>query len=183
VSELWARLRAAFEGLAPRERALVGSATALLLVSAVVLGVVRPVLGAASNAAERLTQAERELEAVAGLRERFDEVNARLAAVESRIRGGPQGEIFTALEDLARQSAVKIDSMEPRTTPASEEYRETKVQVALRGVTLAQAVNYLHRIESAPQLLSIKTLRMRTRADQPDLLDVTFTVSSFEPIS
>jgi hypothetical protein len=43
-------------------------------------------------------------------------------------------------------------------------------------------VTYLQRIESAPQLLSIKSLRIRTRSDKPDLLDVNFTVSSFEAI-
>ena len=109
-------------------------------------------------------------------------MSGRLAVFEQRIHGGPSGEIFTSLEKMAQESAVKIDSMEPRTTPASEEYRETKVQLTLKGVTLAQVVGYLHRIENAPQLLSIKTLRIRTRPDKPDLLDVTFTVSSFEPL-
>jgi hypothetical protein len=31
-------------------------------------------------------------------------------------------------------------------------------------------------------MLSIKSLRIRTRADKQELLDVTFTVSSFERI-
>jgi hypothetical protein len=30
-------------------------------------------------------------------------------------------------------------------------------------------------------VLSIKSLRIRSRKDKPELLDVTFTVSSFEP--
>jgi hypothetical protein len=48
-------------------------------------------------------------------------------------------------------------------------------------VTLAQTVAFLHGVETAPQLLSVKSLRVRTRAEQKeDLLDVTFTVSSFE---
>jgi hypothetical protein len=72
--------------------------------------------------------------------------------------------------------------MEPRTSPASAEYRETKVQVALKGVTLAQVVGFLSSIDTAPQMLSVKSLRIRTRADKQDLLDVTFTVSSFERI-
>ena len=115
------------------------------------------------------------------LRREYDEVHGRLATVEERIRSGPRGEIFTTLEKLASDSAVKIDSMEPRTSPASDAYRETKVQVALKSVTLAQLVNYLHRIDSSEQVLSIKSLRIRARKDKPDLLDVTFTVSSFEP--
>jgi len=108
-------------------------------------------------------------------------VQGRLVAVEERIRSGPRGEIFTTLEKLAGESAVKIDSMEPRTSPASDAYRETKVQVTLKSVTLAQLVNYLHRIDASEQVLSIKSLRIRARKDKPDLLDVTFTVSSFEP--
>jgi hypothetical protein len=31
-------------------------------------------------------------------------------------------------------------------------------------------------------VLSVKALRIRTRTDNPELLDVTFTVSSFEPL-
>jgi hypothetical protein len=52
----------------------------------------------------------------------------------------------------------------------------------MREVTLAQAVAYLQKIEQAPQPLSIKALRIRTRSEQPELLDLTFTVSAFEPI-
>jgi hypothetical protein len=115
------------------------------------------------------------------LRREYDEVHGRLASVEERIKSGPRGEIFTTLEKLASDSTVKIDSMEPRTSPASDAYKETKVQVTLKGVTLAQLVNYLHRIDASAQVLSIKSLRIRTRKDRPELLDATFTVSSFEP--
>jgi len=102
--------------------------------------------------------------------------------VEARIQRGPRGNLFTTRESLARQSAVKVDSMEPQPSPAGDRYRETKVQLVLKGVTLAQLVNYLHHVESHEQLLSVKSLRIRSRGDQPDLLDATFTVSSFEPV-
>jgi len=45
---------------------------------------------------------------------------------------------------------------------------------------LPDAHAVLGRIESSGELLSVKTLRIRTRADKPELLDVVFTVSSFE---
>jgi hypothetical protein len=78
---------------------------------------------------------------------------------------------------------VKIESIEPQAAPANDRYKETKVQLVLKQVTLAQAVSFLHGIEASPQLLSVKSLRVRTRAEQKeDLLDVTFTVSSFELI-
>ncbi len=72
--------------------------------------------------------------------------------------------------------------MEPQATPSNDLYRETKVAVELRQVTLQQTVSYLHQIESSEQVLSVKSLRMRARKDKPGFLDVTFTVSTFEPI-
>ena len=182
MKELIARIQATLANLSPRERLLVAGTGVVFLAFVLVVGVVNPALSASSRASRRVAAAEDELRAVQILRSRYDEVNARMASVEQRIQSGPKGEIFTVLESLARASAVTVDSMEPRTAPASDDYRETKVQVILRGVTLAQLVTYLQRIESAPQLLSIKSLRIRTRSDKPELLDVTFSVSSFEAI-
>ena len=182
MKELLARLRNAYQGLSSQERILVTIAAAGVGAALVFLVVVNPILGLAGAADRRVSNAEQELELVRRLRLEYDEVHGRLATVEERIRNGPRGEIFTTLEKLAAEAVVKVDSMEPRTSPASDAYRETKVQVALKNVTLAQLVNYLHKIDSSNQVLSIKSLRIRTRADKPELLDVTFTVSSFEAI-
>ena len=181
MKELIARIRAALVNLSPRERLIVAAGGAAVLILFFLVTAVN-LRSASSRASGRVEAAEEELRAVQILRSRYDEIDTRMASVEQRIRSGPRGEIFTTLETLARESAVTVDSMEPRTSPASDDYRETKVQVVLRGVTLAQMVNYLQRIESAPQLLSIKSLRIRTRTDKPELLDVNFTVSSFEAI-
>jgi len=183
VRELLARLRRIAEGLSPRERRLLGGAGLLLGVLVAWAGVVQPVLGARARAEARARAADEDLRTMQRLREEFDEVHQRLAAVERRIQEGPRGNIFTLLESLATRSAVKVESMEPQTPLASERYRETKVEVVLKEVSLAQAVSYLHQIESSEQLLSVKSLRLRTRRDTPELMDVSFTVSTFEPVS
>jgi len=183
MKELFERLRAAFANLALREKLLVGGAGGLILLFVVWFALVSPVLGALFRASERAATAEREIKALAALRAEFDEVQGRLSTVETRIQANPSGNLFTTLESLARQATVRVDSMEPQTAPTNDRYRETKVQVVLKGVSLAQTVAYLQRIDSAPQPLSIKSLRLRTRPENPELLDVTFTVSSFEPVS
>jgi Tfp pilus assembly protein PilO len=148
----------------------------------ILLAVVNPLLSASQEAGARTLAAERERDAVERMRGELDEIQGRLSTVERRIRESSRGDIFTTLETLASQSGVKVDSMEPQTAPRSEEYEETKVQVVLKDVSLAQLADYLHRIESAPQLLSIKSLRVRTRPDQSALLDVNFSVSSFKAV-
>lgn len=181
MSELLARLRALYSNLSARERVLVLAVLALTGV-AVLTSVMLSVQRAGDDLEARVEAAEVELTAMLRLRREFDDVNQRLALVEDRIQNGPRGNLRTTLEGLAQQAQVTVESMEPQASPASDRYRETKVEVGLRGVTLPQTVKYLHQIEETAQLLSIKALRIRTRPDKPDLLDVTFTVSSFEPL-
>lgn len=183
MSGLLARLRALVASLSPRERLLLGSVGALFALVLAWLVVVQPFLDARETARGRVAAAEQELQAVLGLRGEYEEIRGRLEAVENRIQQGPRGNIFTLLESLAKRSAVQVEAMEPQAALASDRYKETKVQVVLKDVTLAQAVHYLGQIESSDQLLSVKSLRVRTRRDRPEVLDVTFTVSSFEPVS
>jgi hypothetical protein len=173
--------RTYFANLSPRERMLV-SIVGFLAAGLILLAVVFQLLAVGERLDARRAAADQELQVVARLRREYDEVSARLRAVEQRIQGGRRGNLRTTLESLAQRANVKVESMEPQASPTHERYRETKVEVGLREVTLAQAVSYLHEIERTPQPLSVKALRIRTRQDKPEFLDVTFTVSSFEPL-
>jgi type II secretory pathway component PulM len=182
MSELWGRVTAAFANLGPRERLLVSTAAGLTGFAILYFAVVIPVIGIGDRASERLEGAQNTYQMMRRLRANYDEVSGRLAGVEKRIVRGRRGNLRTTLENLAARSQVRVESMEPQTAPASAEYRETKVEVGLRSVTLPQTIAYLHQIESSNDVLAIKTLRIRTRPDKPELLDVTFTVSAFERI-
>jgi len=182
VSELWGRVTAAFANLAQRERLLVSAAAALTATAILYFAVIVPILGIGDRASVRLTGAQNTYQMMRHLRADYDEVQGRLVGIERRIQRGRQGNLRTTLERLAALSQVRVESMEPQTAPASAEYRETKVEVGLKGVTLPQTVAYLHQIEATTEVLAIKTLRIRTRPNKPELLDVTFTVSAFERI-
>ena len=182
MKKLWIRVLVAFDDLSERERILVAVVGALTVVLVIYFGVIQSSLGLRNNARQRLTMAEQQLTVMSRLRNEFDDVNQRLSSVEKRIQSSTRGNLRTALEALAQASQVKVESMEPQATPSDDRYRETKVEVALKEVTLQQTVSYLHEIESSEEVLSVKSLRMRTRKDRPDFLDVTFTVSTFEPI-
>jgi type II secretory pathway component PulM len=186
MKQLLQRLRSAFVGLAPRERLLVSTVGGLVVFALVWLGVVQPLVGAAAGAEDRVAMAEQRLEVMKRLRREYDEVSGRLSSVEERIRQAGRGNLRTNLEQLARRANVKIESMEPQASPANDSFREAKVEVTLKQVGLNDSIRYLHEIEAAKQALSVKALRMRSRNDgkgEPgtSLLDVTFTVSSFQP--
>jgi type II secretory pathway component PulM len=176
------RLRAAFDGLSSRERVLVLVAIGMTAALIVYFSIVQTTLGLRDDSERRLDAAEQQLRVMSGLHREFSDVNERLTSVEQRIQNGSSSNLRTTLESLAQASSVKVESMEPQATPSNDRYREEKVEVGLKEVTLSQAVHYLHQIESSQQVLSVKSLRMRTRKDTPEYLDVTFTVSAFEPL-
>ena len=182
MSKPWTRAWTAFQGFSARERLLIGAAGGMLVIALLWLAVVMPLIAVGDRISARADAAEQQLAVITRLRRDFDEVAHRLASVEQRIASEARGNLRTSLESMASAASVKVESMEPQTTPANDRYKETKVEVGLAGVTLPQTVKYLHEIESAPQVLSVKSLRIRTRPDKPELLDVTFTVSSFEPL-
>ena len=182
MNEWIARLRNAFTALAPREKLLVGSAGGLILLALLYVAVVNPLLGAIARTGSRREASEQELRVMTRLRQEYDGLQGRLSDVERRIQQSPRGNVRTTLENLARDASVPIESMEPQAAPPGDKYRESKVEVTLEQVNLVQTINYLHAIEKSDQVLSVKSLRLRKRPDNPELLDVTFTVSSFEPL-
>lgn len=182
MGELIERLRAAWESLNPREQLLVGIAGGGVVLTVLAFAVVMPIAGMADRASQRVDNAEQQIVMMARLSREYAELDSRLRGVEQRIKSqqGRQN-IRTLLENLAKESAVRINSMEERQASSSDEYNETKVEVSLKNVSLNQVVKYLHNIETSPQQLSVKSLRVKGRQDQSQLLDVSFSVSSFEP--
>ena len=108
-----------------------------------------------------------------------------MAGVEERIRDNRDKQnTLTLLESLAGAANVKINSMEERKSPDHELYRETRVEGSLKNVSLTQVVSLLHGIESSSRQFSVKGLRIKSRKSRTEgqLLDITFSVSSFEAI-
>ncbi|HKK51561.1 MAG TPA: type II secretion system protein GspM [Myxococcota bacterium] len=190
MNELLGRIRVLWDGLASRERVLVGAATGLLAGMILVFGIVLPVLAATDRAAQTAEDAEQRLAMMRRMRVEWDGLHDRLAAVEERIQESRPGQnVLTQLETLARRVGVKPSSMEKRQSDESERYEETKIEVSLKNVTLQQAIDYLASIERSPQPLSVKSLRIKRRASRlgggeatAELLDVSFAVSAFEPL-
>ena len=190
MKDLFGRLLVVWDGLMPRERVLVGIAGGALAVLLLFVGIVMPIQSASDNAASAAETASRDLQMMVRMKREWDGLHGRLDQVEQRIQQTRnQQNLLTLLESLAARAGVKPTSMEKRQSGESDAYEETKVEVSLKNVTLRQAVAYLSSIETNEQPLSVKSLRVkrrpgRARGDQPaqDLIDVTFSVSTFKPL-
>ncbi len=183
MNALLSRITAAWYDLSTREQILLGTAGGLTLFALLFLAIIQPIASYAGAVETRVETAEQNLVAMNRLRRQYDVVNASLSKVEERIRSSVEKRnLLTLLESLAASSSVKVDSMEERKAQDDAKYKETRVEVRLKSVTLKDTVSYLHAIESSNQLLTVKSLRIKNRSDSSDLLDVTFNVSTFDTI-
>jgi len=56
------------------------------------------------------------------------------------------------------------------------------VDLVIDNITLPQLVEFIYKIENSGHLVKVKRFRVKARFDNPDLLNATFQVSTFEKV-
>lgn len=168
----------------PRERrmlALMAGAIGVWLLYWIIAGLL---INPLKESRTLLAKRESALREMLIMRSDYQRIQAQVGALERSIQAGPRGNVLSRLETMANQAQVKdkITSMDPKSAPPNDLYKEDVIEIRLANVNLKQLVDYLYRIENSNQLLKIKRLRIKVRNDDAKLLDVNFRVSSFEPL-
>ncbi len=185
MSSFLAPLRTYLAGLSPRESWLLILGACLLSAIVFDLFLIRPIGARAELALAKTAQLERDAARALRIAGEVRLLQGELASVERRIRQGERTNLLSELEKLAADAAIRegqLESIKERGASANPRYPETRVEVSLRGTTLQQAVNYLYRIETAPILLIVRSLRVKARGGEDQLVDVQFSVSTFERV-
>ncbi len=91
---------------------------------------------------------------------------------------------LTFMESVSTQAKIrdKVVSMKPRVIPIGENFRESSIEVKIEKVVLEQITTYLHLIESSVYPLKIRTMHLKSRFDDPGLLDASVVVSFYEKV-
>jgi len=168
-------------GMTSREQtmALIAAAAVIILV------VVIPVMVASSRIGrlERdVVEGRRQLRDVMRAIESYGRRRDHLDQMQRFFAGGFDSSISSTLESIAEQHGMKdrIDSLKERAVAPSELFDEASVDVRLKRVRLEQLVGFLHAIEDQPdKLLRLKKLSIKSRFDNKQDLDVSFTVSTY----
>ena len=183
MTELIEKLRAQIRRLSPRERWLI--VLGLCMVGwFIVRGVwVQPLQERSKLLSVEIeTLQEQSLRALRVARD-LRRLQGELVQVEKLITPGKQTDLLTLLEALSTQAGLnqeQIDSVTPKPASDNPQYPERRVEVRLKGATLKQVVKLLHEIENARLYLIVRSLRITTRGKKAQILDVSFSVSSFE---
>jgi general secretion pathway protein M len=185
MNELLAPLRSYLQSRSPRERWLIVAAACVLALILVYSVIVAPLGDRARSADLRVAQLELDVIRALGIAKEMRTLQGELASVEARIQPGSNTNLIALLSTLAadaRISQEQLESIEPRQPSTNARYPETRAEVRLKGASLEQMVEFLHKIETSSAHLIVRSLKIRSRGDGPTgpVLDVSFSVSSFE---
>lgn len=171
----------AYLGMNSREQTMALIAAAVVIILVVVLPIT-----VASNRIGRLeknvVQGRKQLRDVMRAIESYDSRRVYLDQLQKLFAGGFDSSISSTLESIAEKHGMKdrIDSLKERAVAPSELFDESSVDVRLKRVRLEQLVGFLHAIEDQPDtLLRLKKLSIKTRFDNKQDMDVSFTVSTY----
>ena len=117
----------------------------------------------------------------------------RLSSEYNRYRKSSQGiqqviaqrskgfTLFSFLENKAGDAGIKtfIKSMKPSLSTRAGPYKESLVEMKLEEITLHQLVNYLYRIESPDNVVSIKRISIKENKKKSDRLDAILQIVTF----
>jgi type II secretory pathway component PulM len=168
-----------------REKWLIVGMLGAVVVFGVQTLVISP-LGARRDAAFlRREQLDGELLQARRMAAEIRRLQGGVAAVEARIASAPRGDLGALLEQLAGSASIRreqLESVKPTPVSGNSKYPETRVQVTLRGASMAQTVRFLHAIETSDAHLILRALQIRKgrSSGEAGTLDVTLSVSSFQ---
>ena len=147
--------------------------------------VVAPLVERYTNLNRVIKQKESQSYEILKLREEYLALNKEYTELEKAASKAKEGfSPLTFMEGVSVQAKIKdkVVSMKPMLTPMGENYRESSIEVKIERVVLEQTMRYLHLIEGSEYPLKVKTLHLKSRFDDPGLMDVSVVVSFYEKI-
>jgi general secretion pathway protein M len=179
LKALRADLSAWLGKLAPRERVMVFAAAAAVVVFAGWL-VSRQIGRGLSAREQRIEDKTRVLAQVSKLAESYRQRQAQRTELEQRLKGSPV-QLLSYISQQGAQNQIEVGDLRPSPAPAElEGLREDAVEVNLARVELARLAHFLQALERGQGVVKVRRLRITSRADDPNLVDATFTVAAYQ---
>jgi len=181
LRKLRADLEAWFSGLAPRERVLVSAAGIAVVAFVMFLGAVKVQRGIAAREAniDRKTQV---LAQVGKLSQGYRHAQAERAALEAKLKGPPL-QLMSFVAQTGQRLGIEVNDLRPSTSggaSATDKVVEDTVEVNLARLDLPRLSALLSDLERGPGVVKVRRLAMRTRNDDPNAVDVTIVIATYQ---
>lgn len=134
------------------------------------------------SAKKDLAMVRAKLGEVSALSSEYVTLKTKVDAVERKGALGQASGVVNAFDGIMSTLGVK-DKIKSVKAVGSREMKgsmsEESAEVRMERTTMNEMVNIFSKIEDAPMILSVKRVTMKKSFENPELLDITMTVSLF----
>ena len=133
---------------------------------------------------KQTTVLENELKRVKVLREEYGLLKDRLRELTKAVKKENEA-LISVLEKVLIDNDIERTSFSIKDSkivlPDSDDlYDDSTVEVKVRKVPFNKVVDILYSIQNRDSFLKVSDLRLKTKFDKPELVDVSFKLSTFE---
>jgi len=133
---------------------------------------------------KQTTVLENELKRVKVLREEYGLLKDRLRELTKAVKKENEA-LISVLEKVLIDNDIERTSFSIKDSkivlPDSDDlYDDSTVEVNVRKVPFNKVVDILYSIQNRDSFLKVSNLRLKTKFDKPELVDVSFKLSTFE---
>ena len=178
LRQLRASLEAFLARLSDRERVMVLSATAavvLFVIFLVTTGVSRSI----GNREARIGSKTEMFAQIGKLTRGYRQAQAERQSLEARLKGPPV-QLMSFVSQTGAQSGVEVNDLRPGTPTTADGLTEESVEVNLARIDLPRLARLLDALERSPGVVKVRKVGVATRNDDPALVDVTLQVSTWQ---
>jgi general secretion pathway protein M len=173
IGDLWRRF-------SWREQLVLGWGAVIVIGLLLYMLAIDPLLQRMAMLDRLIPQKQRELEQLNRLREDYGRLKGQ---VDADVRSmGTDFSLTTFVEKTVLEQVGKshLAGIKPQPDMPFEHYKEVAVEVRLEQVQLGQIVSFLSGLEQASQRLRVKRLEIKSRFNEPDLLDAAITIAVYQ---
>jgi len=176
------RQKSGFDKLDKRERLMILIGCAFLLVFAFLQFVISPYIDASARLDAALANRQEDLVELRLLQQEYRGLKAEAGGIKEQLTRRPAAfSLFSFLDRQASEAGVKefIGYMKPSTSEGDGELIESLVEMKLQQIPLEKLVEYLMRIESTENVVSVKRLSIQESGKEQGLLEVILQIVTF----
>lgn len=183
IDSLGDTLQNALGGLTPRDRLL------LLFMVAMILGAIGWAINGSMVKQEKKLKAQLNAATMAQfqvdqLLQQYNTAAGKAEALDARLAAGKEFTPLTWLESLGNEMGIaeNIKSITERGVDITDYYRAQKIDINMHNLTLDQAVQFMHKMESAPQAIWVNEATVNADRKDRNLMRLRMQISVLQPL-
>jgi general secretion pathway protein M len=167
-----------------REKIAIGIGGAAVCLFIVIQFIIFPIFDKRTRLRRALEAQVQTMERMAVLRAQYDAAQQSAATYQARLTKRQKGfTLFSFLDQLAGDTGLKgnVSYMRPSSsTQKNSRYKVSLVEMKLQSVSLGQLLQYLHRIETSPNMVNIRRISIAKAGKEDELITAILQAETME---